>query len=161
LAASCSARSAGGEPRPNEQALGIDQHMALAPIDLLPTVIPPRAARHGGIDRLFVDDSRRWLGITSHLYADGGMQGNVKAGPDAPHTPEATIPVMGHQAPGTATSEYIENRVQDFAHRMPSKPTSRLWGWQVRCERTPFSVRLICQICRIRFSGHSPSEVPI
>jgi hypothetical protein len=39
-------------------AIGIDQSMALAALDLLARVIAPRAAALGGFDALAVDDSR-------------------------------------------------------------------------------------------------------
>jgi len=73
--------------RAHNQALSINQQVALAAIDFLPPIITPWATHHGGFDRLAINDPGTRLRIAPCLHTDGHMQGVMQRVPDPLQAP--------------------------------------------------------------------------
>lgn len=58
-------------------AIGIDQGMALAALDLLARVIAPWTAAFGGLDALTVDNGRARAGLAPRPFTVGNHQSMV------------------------------------------------------------------------------------
>jgi hypothetical protein len=83
--------------RANNQALSINQQVALAAIDFLPPVIAAGATHHGGFDRLAVNDPGTRLRMAPCLHPDGHMQGVMKRVPDPLPSPWPAVVI--HRLP--------------------------------------------------------------
>jgi hypothetical protein len=68
---------------PQEQALGVDEHVAFASAELLGAVIASRSADAGRFDRLAVDDARTGLGVAADLRPQPLAQCGVNSFPGA------------------------------------------------------------------------------
>ena len=110
-------------PDPEPQTQGIDEHVALAPLDSLAGIVPHLAAVPVRLDALAVQDSRRGL-LTSPLFqADAGPEGIVEGGPGLVERP-STEDVMdglprwigrGQEAPGNSALEHIQDGIEHQA----------------------------------------------
>jgi hypothetical protein len=131
--------------RPEHQALGIHQQMALTPIYSLGPVIALGTAYGGGFDRLAIENGCPRLRIPPGLDPDGRMQRLVERIPADLQPPEAKVVVhgfprwqiMGRQSPGTATAEHIKNSLEEFTDRMASGSPAPLGQRQMRRETAP------------------------
>jgi hypothetical protein len=66
--------------------------------------------------------------------------------------------VVGQQAPGTATTQDIQDTIQDFPFRILLGSAPRLRGGHLGGDQRPFLVR---EVGRVRFSGfHSGNGTP-
>src|SRR5919108_3340982 len=81
--------------RPEHQALGIHQQMALMPIYSLGPVIALETAYDGGFDRLALENGCPRLRIPPGLDPDGRMQRLVERIPADLQPPEAKVVVHG------------------------------------------------------------------
>src|SRR5919197_2327815 len=150
---------------PQDQPLGVHQQVALAPTELLGAIIAPNAPHPSCLDRLAIENACARLCIASRFYPNCLPQGGMQLLPEAlqPPTPEIVIhglprwQIMGQQAPGAAAAEYIEDAIENLAHRVDPRPPSGLGRWDVRRQTAPLGVS---HIRRITLSVvHSPYSV--
>src|SRR5690242_10199762 len=126
-----------------EQAQGVDQHMPLAPVDLLTAIVPMGAALLGRSHRLAVDDRCAWGRFPSSLGAYPLPQPGMDALPGAIQAPSAEVmrdglitrELVRHESPGAATAHQIKDAIQDTAQvdraRTPAGFSGREpWGQQ-------------------------------
>jgi hypothetical protein len=134
-----------------EQALGIDQQMALAAVDFLAPIIAPGAAHGGRFDRWAVDDRRPRLRVTARLDPGADTECRVQPLPQALQAPEPAVMgdrwprrhVVGHQPPRTPAPQPIENGMQDLSARMAPRPPTALGGWQMGLQTAPFGINQV------------------
>src|SRR5882672_4340186 len=105
--------------------VGVDERMALAPVDLLARIVTARAAGFGGLDALAVDDRGRGAGVAPDPLAICHHECVVypfEAPGVAPDGEPAVNrapwrQVAWHQPPRAACPHDIEYAVDDLAHR--------------------------------------------
>lgn len=150
----------------NAQALRIDQQMALATVDFLPTIIAPGTTHDGRFNRLAIDDRRTRLWGMAGLYPGADPERHMQPLPQAPQAskPEVMVDrfpgrqVVGQQTPSTTAPLHIENAIEDVPDRMAPRPPATFGEWQMGLQIAPFS---ISDISGIRLSLHSPYSVCI
>ena len=74
-----------------QPAVGVGQDVALAPTDLLTSVVAFRTPLIGGANRLAVEDRRARRGFAADAFTVRHHQGMVDTGPDALPLPAAEI----------------------------------------------------------------------
>ena len=137
-------------------AVGVDQRMALASVDLLSRIVTARAAGLGGLDALAVDDRGRGAGVAPDPFAIGHHERVVypfKAPVVTPgDEPAVDRPprrqVARHQSPRAACPHDIEDAIDDFPHRPLARPAHRAGLRQVRRDHAPLCVGQIGLVSR-------------
>jgi hypothetical protein len=112
--------------RSQHEPLAIYENVAFAAIDAFGAIVAADAANPGRPDRLTVDDARARLRVTPNTRTELFAQHLVDMLPGAVYTPEPKVVVRGlpgwelvrQQPPGTATSDDVEDGVQDLTLRM-------------------------------------------
>ena len=138
----------------HQQAQGIDDHMPLAPLDLLAAIIAALGTAHlRRFDRLAVDARRTGRGLPTRLPAGLLAQRRQQLGQRAIVTPPRKVVVhstLGQQIvwehiPLTTASIQIQERIHHFAHVnfAWASPTLGLGRWNQRCQNRPLCVRQI------------------
>ncbi len=133
------------------QALAIYENVALAAIDAFGAIVAAYAADPGRPDRLTVDDASGRLRVAPNAHAELLAQHLVEMLPRSAHTPEAKVVIGGlpgwelvrQQPPRAATSNDIEDGVQDLTHRMKPGSADTLGRRQERIQAGELSVRQI------------------
>ena len=125
--------------------VGVDERMALAPIDLLSSIVTARAAGLGGLDALAVDDRGGGAGVAPDPCNHERVVYPFKAPVVAPDgKPAVNRPtwrqVAWHQPPRAARPHDIEDAVDDLAHRPLTRPAHRAGLRQVRRDHAPLCV---------------------
>lgn len=108
-----------------QKALGIGDHMALAPLDPFGSVKPARAAAFRGLGALAIDDAGRRNGIASCRLAGAPHQHAIDPPPEALIAPKIEVVLNGRtrrkvlrQCPPLAAGrQNIEDRVHHRAQR--------------------------------------------
>src|SRR5262249_39502335 len=129
-------------------AVGVDQSVTLAPVDLLARIVTARAAGLGGLDALAVDDRGRGAGVAPDPLAICHHKRVVypfKAPVVAPGgEPAIDRPprrqVARHQPPRAARPHHVEYPIDDLAHRPLARPARRAGLPQVRRDDAPLCV---------------------
>ena len=142
------------------QSLGLDHEVTLAPAELLAAVVTSDTPDSGGPDRLAVDDAGTRLGITSSLDAKAFPKGGMDRLPGAVQPPHAEVVIdrlpgrelVGQEPPLTATTDHIEDGIQDLPVCVNPWPTKTVDRWQVRLNA---GVLFIGQVGGIGKSGHA------
>jgi hypothetical protein len=137
--------------RSQHEPLAIYENVAFAAIDAFGAIVAADAANPGRPDRLTVDDASGRLRVTPNTSTELFAQHLVDMLPGAVYTPEPKVVVGGlpgwelvrQQPPGTATSDDVEDGVQDLAHRMKPWSADTLGRRQERIQAGELS---ICQI---------------
>src|SRR5262249_61270752 len=110
----------------------MSEYSRTSPRDLLGSVIPMRSPALGGLHRLTVNDRSAGGGLAPDTRAHLGAQGRAKLLPDASVAPFSKVvihrgpgrKVARQQAPGAATAQHVEDRVQDLPQiAAPGTPT--------------------------------------
>jgi hypothetical protein len=149
---------------PQDQPLSIHQQGPFTPTQLFGPIIATYTSHSRRLDRLAIENRGTRLGVASSLHAERLPQGRVNSLPHAyqPPTPKVMVhrlprrQIVGHQPPGTATTQAIEDCMQDVMHRMAPRPAPCLGRWQLRHQMAPLGVR---QIRWIEVSVHSAYSV--
>ena len=122
----------------------------------------PRTPCFGGLDRLTLEERGAGLAALPSGHAHVTAEQIVPTLPGAivPPAPEVLIDdlprgkVMRQQAPGTATAQDVEDRLQDFTRRICLGPPTGLGGGHQMADHVPF---FIAQVGRVRFARvHAP-----
>ena len=137
--------------RPQHEPLAIYENVALAAIDAFGAIVAAYAAEPGRPGRLTADDARARLTVTPNTRTELFAQHLVDMLPSAVYTPEPKVVVGGlpgwelvrQQPPCAATSNDVEDGVQDLTHRMKSGAADTLGRRQERIQAGELS---ICQI---------------
>jgi hypothetical protein len=136
---------------PQHKAQAVDQDVALAAIDAFGAIVAADAANPGRPDRLTVDDAGARLRVAPNTRAELLAQQLVQMLLRSVHTPEPKVVVgslpgwelVRQQPPRAATSNDVEDGVQDLTHRMKSGAADTLGRRQERIQAGELS---ICQI---------------
>ena len=140
--------------RSQHEPLAIYENVALAAIDAFGAIVATYAADPGRPDRLTVDDASGRLRVASNTRAELLTQHLVEMLPRSIHTPEPKVVVGGlpgwelvrQQPPRAATSNDVEDGVQDLTHRMKPGAADTLGRRQERIQAGELSVRQIGQV---------------
>jgi hypothetical protein len=149
------------------EALGIDEQVALAPLDLLAAVVAPQAADAGSLDRLAVDDARTRLRIATQAHAYLFTQDRMEAFPGAVHAPLSKVVEDGlprrklvrQQAPGPADPHNVEDRVEDGAQTVLTGPPARCRRGKYGLDPRPFGVREVRKVSSDSGGIHAPQRI--
>src|SRR5690349_17346185 len=106
--------------------------MALAPLDLLASILAMHAAR-GGLHALAVEDTRTRFGVAPQLLAQLAAQAVMQLLPGAVFAPSVVVvrhEAVGRQvvreiAPGTAGAQQIADGVNDLAPFIRGEASAR------------------------------------
>ena len=137
--------------RSQHEPLAIYENVAFAAIDAFGAIVAAYAADPGRPYRLTVDDASARLRVASNTRAELLAQHLVDMLPRSVHTPQAKVVIGGlpgwelvrQQPPRAATSNDVEDGVQDLTHRMKSGAADTLGRRQERIQAGELS---ICQI---------------
>jgi hypothetical protein len=129
-------------------AVGVNQRVALASIDLLASIIATRSTSLGGLDALAVDDRGRGAGVAPDPFAICHHERVVypfKAPVVAPDGEPAVDraprrQVVWQQPPRAARPHNIEDAVNDLPHRPLTRPARGEGLGQVRRDHAPLCV---------------------
>src|SRR5215472_26252 len=129
-------------------AVGVDQRVTLAAVDLLARIVTARAAGLGGLNALAVDDRGRGAGVAPDPFAICHHKRVVypfKAPVVAPGgEPAVDRPpwrqVARHQPPRAARPHHVEYPIDDLAHRPLARPARRAGLRQVWRDDAPLCV---------------------
>src|SRR6516164_8577069 len=129
-------------------AVGFDQRLTLAPVDLLARIVTARAAGLGGLDALAVDDRGRGAGVAPDPFAICHYKRVVypfKAPVVAPGgEPAVDRPprrqIARHQPPRAACPHHVKYPIDDLAHRPLARPARRAGLRQVWRDDAPLCV---------------------
>src|SRR5580704_14304312 len=99
--------------------------MALAPVDLLASIIAMRATHLRRLHRLAIDDPRRWAGLAPFSLARQRHQSVIDRQPRALIAPKIEVvlhrregwKILGQHAPSAAALGDIEDRLHHAAQR--------------------------------------------
>jgi hypothetical protein len=149
---------------PQHQPLGVHQQVALAPTELLRSVIPSYPPHASRLDRLALENPGTRLWSTARFDADRLSQGVMHRFPQPRQPPEAEImghrlprwQVRGQQPPGTTAAEDRADASENLARRVNPRPAHGPGRWHEGLERGPLGVS---DIGRIQLSVHSPYSV--
>lgn len=83
------------DPGPEHQSLGVHHQVALAPAQLLATVVASDSPDPGGLDRLAVDDAGTGLEVTPNPNSEPFPEGRVDTLPGAIQPPEPEVVIDG------------------------------------------------------------------
>src|SRR5918994_2245406 len=97
--------------------------MTLSALNLLAAIVSPLSSHAGGLYRLAIHYACTGLGISAHANAHPLTQGRVHPLPGAVDPPSSEVmmdglpgrKLMGKQAPGTPTTDDVEDGVKDLA----------------------------------------------
>jgi len=112
-------------------AIGINQRMTLAALDLLAGIVPARPAAFGGFNALTVDNRSRRAGLATDPLTVCDDQSVIDLREKALVTPTGKPAVhrtpwrkvARQQAPGNPTTQQIKDRVDDLAQWPSTRPT--------------------------------------
>src|SRR5829696_5405461 len=139
-----------------DQSFCIHQQMTLPAANLLPALVAPRFATYPGrLGRLRIDHSRAGLGVSPQPHPQALAQRRVEP---LPHTVEAPNPevvmdglpgreVVGQKSPGTATTDDVEDSVEDLAERVHPRSPGGFWDGEMRFYTSPFGVGEVGVVC--------------
>jgi hypothetical protein len=148
------------------EAARVDQEVTLPAVDTFGAVVPTDAADASRPDGLAIDDPRARLGVPPDVGAELLPEDSVQLLPGAIQAPEPEIVIGGlprwelvwEEAPGTATSDNIEDGIQYLADRVQARSPDAL-GWrQERVQASELGVRQVAQIRSPR--GQTPAILP-
>ncbi len=149
------------------EALGVDEQMPLAALDLLAAVVAAHAANAGRLDGLAVDDASAGLGIAAQAHPQPLPQHQMDPLPGAVEAPLSKVmvdrlprrQVAGQQAPGPARPDDIEDGVENRAQAVPAGPTPwREWREQ-GLDRLPFRIREVRQVAGRGGADHASQHI--
>jgi len=156
------------------QAATIDQHVALAAIDAFGAVVATNAADAGRANRLAIDDACTRLRVAPDSRAELLAQDSVEVLPGAVQPPQAEIVIDGwpgrelvwQQPPSAATSNNVEDGVQDLAEGVKARSPDAVRWRQQRVQASELSVRQIGQVRTPRWQTPAilpgkPAHVPV
>jgi hypothetical protein len=131
------------------EAATIDQDVAFAAIDALGPIVATDAPNPSRAYGLAVDNTGARVGVASDAGAELLAKGGVHMFPRAIQAPQPEVVIgrlpsrklVWQQPPGTATPNYVEDRVDDLAHGMQSGSTETLRRRQERLQARKLSVR--------------------
>jgi hypothetical protein len=144
--------------RLEHEAFGVDQDVALTPLDLLgPIVTPVLPAYPGALHRLGIHHARAGLRISLQAHTQAFSESSVDTLPGTIDTPSPEIvvdgwpsrKVVGKQAPLATALQDVEDGVQDRTKVVGPWASISFGSGHVRFDVFPFGVR---EICWVRFS---------
>ena len=147
---------------PQDYPLAVYQDVALAAVDALGAVVAADATDPSCSHRLAVDNPGARLRVTPDTCAELLTQDVVETLPRAVQTPEAKVVVGGlprwelvrQQPPRAATSNDVEDGVQDLAQRMKPGSADTQARRQERIQTGELRVRQIGQV------GSPQADIP-
>ena len=136
------------------QATGIDEDVAFAPIDAFGTIVASDAADAGGSNRLAVDNASTRLRVAPDTHAELLAEDSVQVLPRAIQTPQPEVVIRGlpgwelvrEQPPGTAAPHDVEDGIQDLADRVEPGSAQKFRWWKKGVKASKFSVRQVGQV---------------
>lgn len=150
----------GGDAHDQQQAQGVDQNVALAPVDLLARVVASLTGDRRGLDALAVQTAGGGVLVTAAALTRPGAERVMEAspGPIAPPAAEVIVhsrpgwEVAGQLTPLTTGLEHVEDGIDDLAQaqlRGAPHPGAR----QQRLDRLPSAV---AEVAGVTFSAVLP-----
>src|SRR5689334_22472424 len=141
------------------QALCVDEHVALTPLDLLGPIIASFATHPGGFDALTVDNTRAGLGVSSQRDPDVLAQTGIQLFPEPrlPPRPPVMIrdgprrQVVGNGAPLTARADHIKDGITNRPEGIRAWSAQPRWQWEQGLQDPPF---FLGHVTRIRRRSH-------
>src|SRR5271169_6601855 len=140
--------------------------MTLAAFDLLGRIVTTRPAALGGLDRLTVDDPRRWAGFTTCRFARLQQQLEIDLLKQAGVPPIVKIAlhrrergkVLRQHAPLAAGPRDIQDRVKHGSQLNLTRPAQRLGRRHMRLDQPPFWIRDIACVALLLSLILPPSD---
>jgi len=142
--------------RLEHKTLRIDQDVALSALDLLaPVVASFLAAYAGGLHRLAIHAARTGPGIASETDPKPLSEGGVDPLPRPIDAPEAEVmvdglprrKVVGKKPPGAATTDDVEDGIEDLAGGVDLGTTGALRDGQIGLDDLPLLVGEVGSVC--------------
>ena len=123
--------------------------MTFTALDLLACVVAALLSSHAGrLYRLRIDGSGAGLRISSGAHPKPLSEDGVKPFPCAIYAPDSEVmmdrfpgwEIAGQKSPDAATTEDVENGVQDLSGVMELWPAGILRDWEVGLEHDPLCI---------------------
>src|SRR5215211_4139810 len=140
--------------------------MSLAPFDVLVSIIAARVRRFfDGLDTLGVHNGRCWLGILAYSLPLGRTHGFEDKGPQSGQSEPSEVvvngrprrKVMGQKPPMAATSQNVEDGVENIAQGVGAGSSLGFRSGQIRSQTGPYG---IAKVGRIRLSHRRERTKP-
>jgi hypothetical protein len=137
-------------------AVGIDQGVTLAPVDLLACIITLRSTSFGGLDALAIDDRRTRTGLATgtlsiphYQMVVEGFPGSVVAEPGEPAVGRLVRwKVLRPHALRTTATQHKEDRVHQFAHWPAPTSAGLRMRRQQRRQYQPLGIGQIARVAQ-------------
>src|SRR5215210_4992807 len=158
-------------PRFQNQTLRVHQDMALSAFHLLSSVVTSPIPSHtGALDRLAIHHACARLRVPLQADPQTLAQGGVHPLPGAVEPPRSEImvnglpgwEVVGQQSPGTATTQDVENGVEDLAQGVHPGTSWGFGGRHMGLYVGPLGIGEVGLICfsHARYSTEPLSQDP-
>src|SRR4029077_2663118 len=141
----------------NQMTVGIGNDVALAPVDLLARVIPPRTAAFRGLDRLTVDHPSRRAGVATITLPSLLDQQEIDLFPQPFGLPRVKVTlhrrplrkIARQQTPRTRRPQNVEQGGDNTPKPNDSRPSQGFLPRHMGLDQRPFSICRVTCIAQI------------